>query len=95
MNTGLHEFLAQDRVIWGKPAAQAVLEEADLRAAKRLFIVTGRTLNRQTDLVTKIRQALGARCVGTFDECREHTPRDSVIAAANAARAANNRKSVV
>ena len=89
MNTGLHEFLAQDRVIWGKPAAQAVLEEADLRAAKRLFIVTGRTLNRQTDLVTKIRQALGARCVGTFDECREHTPRDSVIAAANAARAAN------
>ena len=89
MNTGLHEFLAQDRVIWGKPAARAVLEEADRRAAKRLFIVTGRTLNRQTDVVTKIRQALGARCVGTFDECREHTPRDSVIAAANAARAAN------
>jgi hypothetical protein len=27
MNTGLHEFLAQDRVIWGKPAAQAVLED--------------------------------------------------------------------
>ena len=89
MNTGLHEFLAQDRVVWGKPAAQAVVEEADRRAAKRLFIVTGRTLNRQTDVVTKIRAALGTRCVGTFDECREHTPRDSVIAAANAARAAN------
>ena len=89
MNTGLHEFLAQDRVIWGKPAAQAVVEEADRRAAKRLFIVTGRTLNRQTDVVTKIRAALGKRCVGTFDECREHTPRDSVIAAANAARTAD------
>jgi alcohol dehydrogenase class IV len=89
MNTGLHEFLAQDRVIWGKPAAQAVLEEADRRGARRLFIVTGRTLNRQTDVVAKIRSALGARCVGTFDECREHTPRDSVMAAAASARAAN------
>ena len=88
MNTGLHEFLAQDRVIWGKPAAEAVVEEANRRAAKRLFIVTGRTLNRQTDVVTKIRDALGSRCVGTFDECREHTPRESVMAAADAARAA-------
>ena len=88
MNTGLHEFLAQDRVIWGKPAAEAVVEEADRRAAKRLFIVTGRTLNRQTNVVTKIRDALGSRCVGTFDECREHTPRESVMAAADAARAA-------
>ena len=88
MNTGLHEFLAQDRVIWGKPAAMAVVEEADRRGAQRLFIVTGRTLNRQTDVVSKIRTALGSRCVGTFDECREHTPRESVIAAADAARAA-------
>lgn len=88
MNTGLHEFLAQDRVIWGKPAAQAVVEEADRRGAQRIFIVTGRTLNRQTDVVSKIREALGSRCVGTFDECREHTPRHSVMAAAAAARAA-------
>jgi maleylacetate reductase len=87
VNAGLHEFLAQDRVIWGKPAAQAVLEEADRRGAQRLFIVTGRTLNRQTDVVAKIRDALGSRCVGTFDECREHTPRESVLAAADAARA--------
>ena len=88
-NTGLHEFLAQDRVIWGKPAAIAVVEEADRRGAQRIFVVTGRTLNRQTEVVSKIRAALGARCVGTFDECREHTPRDSVIAAAAAARAAH------
>ncbi len=87
MTPGLHEFLAQDRVVWGKPAAIAVQEEADRRGAKRLFIVTGRTLNRQTDVVSKIRSALGARCVGTFDECREHTPRDSVLACADAARA--------
>ena len=88
MNTGLHEFLAQDRVIWGKPAAQAVIEEADRRAAKRVFIVTSKTLNRKTNAVQQIRDALGPRHAGTFDECVEHTPRASVIAAAKAARAA-------
>lgn len=88
MQAGSHEFLAQDRVIWGKPAAQAVVEEADRRGAKRVFVVTSRTLNRRTDAVAGIVAALGARHVGTFDECVEHTPRPSVIAAAEAARAA-------
>jgi len=86
--SGTHEFLAQDRVVWGRPAATAVVTEADRRAARRVFIVTGRTLNRKTDAIEQIRAALGARCVGTFDECVEHTPRESVIAAAQAARAA-------
>ena len=66
MNTGHHEFLAQDRVIWGKPAAQAVVEEADRRAAQRLFIVTGRTLNVKREQLAQI--AEGAKdnlCVRT------------------------------
>ena len=88
MQTGSHEFLAQDRVIWGVPAAQAAVQEADRRGAKRVFVVTSRTLNRSTDAVARIVAALGPRHVGTFDECVEHTPRPSVIAAADAARAA-------
>jgi len=87
MQAGAHEFLAQERVIWGKPAAQAVVEEAERRGAKRVFIVTSKTLNRSTDAISTISTALGARHVGTFDECMEHTPRPSVIAAADAARA--------
>ena len=51
MQAGAHEFLAQDRVIWGKPAAQAVVEEADRRGAQRVFIVTSKTLNRSTDAI--------------------------------------------
>ena len=89
MIAGSHEFLAQDRVIWGKPAAAAVVEEADRRGSQRVFIVTSKTLNRKTDAVKKIRDALGQRCAGLFDECQEHTPRASVIAAAAAARAAD------
>ena len=41
--------------------------------------------------VAAIVAALGARHVGTFDECVEHTPRPSVIAAAEAARALLDR----
>ncbi len=88
MASGMHEFLAQDRVIWGTPAALAVVAEADRRNAHRVFIVTSKTLNRKTDAVQKIRDALGARCAGTFDECVEHTPRESVMAAAEAVRQA-------
>ena len=87
-NAGLHEFLAQDRVIWGQPAAQALVEEADRRQARRIFIVTSKTLNRKTDAVESLRRALGSRCVGTFDECQEHTPRASVFAALSAVRKA-------
>ncbi len=88
ITSGVHEFLAQERVVWGTPAARAVVAEADRRAAQRVFIVTSRTLNRETDAIERIRSALGARAVGVFDECIEHTPRDSVIAAARAARTA-------
>ena len=62
--------------------------EADRRDCSRLFIVTSNTLNRKTGIVEALRQALGSRCVGTFDECSEHTPRSSVFATAHAVRAA-------
>lgn len=84
----LHEFLAQDRVIWGEDAGEALVAEAGRRGCQRLFIVTSKTLNRQTPAVEALRQKLGSLCVGTFDECQEHTPRVSVFAAAQAVRAA-------
>ncbi|MBM3644936.1 MAG: iron-containing alcohol dehydrogenase [Alphaproteobacteria bacterium] len=88
MKPGHYQFLAQDRVIWGKPAAQAVVEEADRLGARRVFVVTGKTLARKTDVIERIRIALGDRFVGMFDETRAHTPRPSVIEGARAARAA-------
>ncbi len=87
--SGVHEYLAQDRVIWGVPAAQAVLTECERRAARRVLIIASRTLNRQTEAVEQVRQALGSRHAATFDDCVEHTPRASVIAAADLARDTN------
>ncbi len=88
MQAGAYDYIAQDRVAWGTPAAQAVQDEAARRGASRVFIVASRTLNRTTGVVRGIADALGEQCVGVFDECREHTPRETVIAAAEAVRAA-------
>jgi len=85
----MHEFLAQDRVIWGEPAQEALLAEVQRRGSSRVFIVTGKTLNRQTPLIGQMTQALGARFVGCFDACIEHTPRRTVMDAARAVRSAS------
>jgi alcohol dehydrogenase class IV len=88
MKRGQYNFLSQDKVIFGVPTAEAVLQEADRLGAKRVFIVTSKSLNRNTQAIADIAKALGSRHAGTFDGCIAHTPRASVIAAAEAARAA-------
>lgn len=86
MLSGTYEFLPQDRVIFGRPAPETIVETADRMAKRRLLIVASKTLNRKTDIVPNIQKALAARCVGVFDECVEHTPRASVLALATAVR---------
>lgn len=82
MLSGSYDFLPQDRVIFGRPASEAVLETADRLGKQRLLVVASKTLSRKTGVVTNIRGALGERCVGLFDECVEHVPRASVLALA-------------
>jgi alcohol dehydrogenase class IV len=84
--SGIYEFLAQDRVIFGRPAHEAVLEMADKLGKQRLMIVASKTLSRKTDVISTVTDALGRRCVGVFDECVEHVPRESVLALADEVR---------
>src|SRR5262245_33970691 len=79
---------AIDEVVFGHPAASAIVEQMDRLRSSRAFVMVSGTLNRQTDEIQKIRQALGSRCAGVFDAMPAHTPREAVIAAANAARQA-------
>jgi maleylacetate reductase len=82
-------FGAMDEVVFGRPAAQAVVEQMDRLRASRAFLMVSGTLNRETDEIEKIRNSLGSRCAATFDAMPPHTPREAVIAAAERARAAN------
>ena len=85
---GEYRFIAQDRVIFGRPAAEAVRDEAERRGAGRVFLVASKTLSRETDVVDRIETALGDNAVGLFDETVAHVPRENVLALAEKVRAA-------
>ncbi|MFO1115248.1 MAG: iron-containing alcohol dehydrogenase [Beijerinckiaceae bacterium] len=80
MMAGEYRYIAQEKVIFGRPAAEAVVQQATVRGARRVFVVSTKSLSRKTPVVESIMKALGERCAGLFDECIEHTPRESVIA---------------
>jgi maleylacetate reductase len=82
-------FGAMDEVVFGRPAAEAIVAQMDRLRANRAFLMVSGTLNRSTGEIEKIRKSLGPRCAGTFDAMPPHTPREAVIAATEQARAAN------
>src|ERR1700738_842726 len=85
---GSYQYPARDAVIYGKPAAEALREEAERLDARRVFLIASRTLNTKTDEIEKIRTSLGDRCAGTFDGIPQHTTREVVVQAAAHAREA-------
>ena len=87
-HTGRIVFGEMEAVVFGKPAAEAVAEEARRLDAEHVFLMVSGTLNRQTDEVAKVCRALGNRFAGLFDRMQPHTPRRAVIEAAEAAREA-------
>lgn len=86
MQAGTMVFTRMNRVIFGKPAAAAIVEEAGRLGAHRVFILASHTLNTKTDEIAKISKALGERFAGVHDHMPAHSPRDAVVACANAAR---------
>lgn len=65
------------------------MQEATRYDCQRVFVVSTRSLAQLDDgPLQRIVRALGHRHVGTFGAVRAHTPREDVIAGANAARAA-------
>lgn len=90
LQSGHFVVQAQERVIFGQPAAQALAAEIERIGARKVFVVSTRSLAALGDgPLQRAERALGARHVGSFAAVRAHSPRDDVIAAANAARAAS------
>jgi alcohol dehydrogenase class IV len=86
MISGTYRYLEQNRVVFGKPARDVLIEEAEQRGCSRLLVVTSRSPNRNTPIIEEAVAALGRKIVGVFEGCTEHTPRESVLALAQAAR---------
>ncbi len=89
VQSGIFHVQALERVIFGTPAGQAVVDEADRVGAKRVFVTSTRSLAaKENGPLQRVVSALGARHVGTFSAITVHSPREDVIAGAAAARAA-------
>ena len=90
MNTSasMLQLTATERVHMGKRAASAVVEEAELLGAKRVFLLVSHTLRTKTDEIAQIETALGNRLAAVHDGIAPHAPRTDVLAAAQAARTA-------
>lgn len=82
-------FTSTERVVIGRPAAEAIAEQAALAGAQRVFILAGTTLANTTDAVRNVEAALGERHAATWTGIQPHAPRSGVLAGANTARAAN------
>lgn len=73
------ENLKLDRVHVGEAAADAALNEAQLRCAHKVVIVVPQVIVDNTPIVQPIADALGDRLAGVYTDLVDHVPRDSVF----------------
>jgi alcohol dehydrogenase class IV len=74
-----------DRVISGAGALDSLRPEVEAIGARRVVVVTGRTLAASA-LLGRITAPLGDRCAAVFDGSRQHVPASSVAALAEVMR---------
>ncbi len=77
------------RVYSGKDALGNLPAELKRHRARRAFIISGRSVSRKTDLIERIKALLGDAFAGLYDEMGKDTPMPDVLAARDAARAAD------
>ncbi|HYI83969.1 MAG TPA: iron-containing alcohol dehydrogenase [Acetobacteraceae bacterium] len=85
-------YPAMERVHMGGPFDEAVAAEAERAGARRVFLMLGGTISRETDWAERLERRLSRSDValaGRWDRMAPHTPRQDVLAATRAARAAN------
>ena len=89
MQIGEMTLTSTQRVVFGKPAAEAIAAEAERIGSRRVFLLASATLREHTDEIAAIERALGDRHAATFSGIRPHAPRSDVLKAVEAARDAN------
>jgi maleylacetate reductase len=88
MQCGIYSYPATSRIVYGTDFTEALVRELDLTGERRVYVLASGTLERSTDVIQRVRDALGERFAGICTKIGAHTPRIDVVAAANAARAA-------
>ncbi len=86
MNTRFSAASYAWRLYSGKDALDHLAGVVERKAAKRAFVICGRSVATKTDLIGRIRAVLGERYAGVYAEMAQEGPLECVQAAAHAAR---------
>ena len=68
-----------EKVVSGPGAVSAIAEELDRRNVTRAVLITGASLGRSA-LLSRVTQAMGARCAAVSTGAAQHAPGDAVRA---------------
>jgi len=86
---GTFHVQALERILFGMPAGEAVVAEAERVGAKRVFVNLHPSLaQKENGPLQRMQKALGARPRRHLLTIRSHSPREDVVAGAKAAREA-------
>ncbi|MEQ1877288.1 MAG: hypothetical protein ABL958_11625, partial [Bdellovibrionia bacterium] len=91
MLTGAVQWTTQERVIHGKPVAEAVPQEIERVGARRVLLLTTQSLT-SSRLIREVTSALGDRCVGRYSAIAAHSPREALLRDAFGWRAKQGRR---
>lgn len=87
MLNGIHGHQDIERVVYGRPAGEALRAEAERLGAKKVFITTSKSV-AQSALLASVVEGLGDLHAGTYAGITAHSPRPCVVEGAAMARAA-------
>jgi alcohol dehydrogenase class IV len=88
-NSGSFVYANPRTIHWGAGTLEARLEqELSQRRLERAFMISTRSVAGKPALMGRLRKILGGRFVGEFSGITQHAPASSVVAAVEAARAA-------
>jgi maleylacetate reductase len=88
MLNGIHGHQDIERVVYGRPAGQALRAEAERLGARRVFVTTSKSV-AQSALLADVIRDLGDRYAGVYAGITAHSPRPCVIEGAARAREAS------
>jgi len=83
--SGEYFFLPQEHIVFGAGSLAHIADEVRRVGGQHAFLITGNSLATQSDVVTRVEQALGSLHVGTFSSIRQHSPKGDVAQAAEQA----------
>ena len=75
----VYTYSPLDRVIWDASSLEEIQNEIKRLNVKKIFIVSSSTLSKKTSEIDMIKQTLGKKFVGLFDNCIAHSPLENVI----------------